>query len=78
MSWDDSFLCLSVTPSISAIGRNVVESGRMAAKLLIDVINGNTVESVPEPAYELRLRESTGGAPHRGDDDADASQRWVV
>ena len=78
MSWDDSFLCLSVTPSISAIGRNVVESGRMAAKLLIDVINGNTVESVPEPAYELRLRESTGGAPHRGDDDADASQRWAV
>ena len=78
MSWDDSFLCLSVTPSISAIGRNVVESGRMAAKLLIDDITGNTVESVPEPAYALRLRESTGGAPHRGAADADASQRWAV
>lgn len=63
ISWDDSFMCMAAHPNITALNRNIVESGRMAASLLLKLINGEEVGIVEEPSYRLEVRESTGPAP---------------
>ena len=65
MSWDDSFMCEAAHPGITALNRNIVESGRIAASLMLKLIDGEEVGVVEEPPYVLRVRESTGLAPQR-------------
>lgn len=63
ISWDDSFMNVAAHPAITALGRNVLESGRLAAQLMLKLIDGEEVEDVQEPPYELVERDSTGPAP---------------
>ncbi|OZG62835.1 LacI family transcriptional regulator [Bifidobacterium lemurum] len=59
MSWDDSFMCTAAYPNITAMGRDVVGSGRQAAQLLLKLVDGGEVGCVEESPYQLRARAST-------------------
>ena len=63
MSWDDSFMCTAAYPNLTAMGRNVVDTGKTAARLMLRLIDGEKVGHIMEEPYELRARESTGPAP---------------
>ncbi|NMN01916.1 LacI family DNA-binding transcriptional regulator [Bifidobacterium panos] len=63
MAWDDSFMCTAVFPHLTVMGRDIVGSGRKAARLLLDLIDGKQVTVVEESPYDLRERASTGPAP---------------
>ncbi|MCI1978966.1 MAG: LacI family transcriptional regulator [Bifidobacteriaceae bacterium] len=63
ISWDDSFMCSAVFPSLTAIHRDVVASGAMAAKMILRIIDGEKVEPQEEKPYSLIERDSTGPAP---------------
>ena len=45
------------------MGRNVVDTGKTAARLMLRLIDGEKVGHIMEEPYELRARESTGPAP---------------
>ncbi|KFI87115.1 bacterial regulatory protein, LacI family [Bifidobacterium reuteri DSM 23975] len=60
ISWDDSFLCEVNALGITALGHNIIERGRTAAGLLLDLIDGKPVESVWEPQEKLVVRASSG------------------
>lgn len=62
MSWDDSFMCEAAHPGITALNRDIVRSGHMAASLMLKLIDGEDVGVVEEPPYVLKMRESTGPA----------------
>lgn len=62
MSWDDSFMCTAAYPNLTAMGRDVVGTGKTAAELLLKLIDGEQVGHVMEAPYELRVRASTGPA----------------
>lgn len=40
MSWDDSFMCEAAHPGITALNRDIVRSGHMAASLMLKLIDG--------------------------------------
>lgn len=40
MSWDDSLMCTAAYPNLTAMGRDVVDTGRQAAGLLLKLIGG--------------------------------------
>ena len=63
MSWDDSFMCTAAYPNLTAMGRDVVDTGKQAAELLLKLIGGERVGHLLEGPYELRARTSTGPAP---------------
>lgn len=63
MSWDDSFMCTAAYPNLTAMGRDVVDTGKQAAELLLKLIDGERVGHLMEDPYELRVRASTGPAP---------------
>lgn len=63
MSWDDSFMCTAAYPNLTAMGRDVVDTGKQAAGLLLKLIGGERVGHLMEGPYELRARASTGPAP---------------
>ena len=63
MSWDDSFMCEAAHPGITALNRDIVRSGHMAASLILNLIDGEDVGVVDEQPYVLKLRESTSPAP---------------
>ena len=63
MSWDDSFMCTAAYPNLTAMGRDVVDTGKQAAGLLLKLIGGERVGHLMEEPYELRARASTGPAP---------------
>ena len=63
MSWDDSFMCTAAYPNLTAMGRDVVDTGKQAAGLLLKLIGGERVGHLMEGSYELRARASTGPAP---------------
>ncbi|MDK8073715.1 LacI family DNA-binding transcriptional regulator [Alloscardovia omnicolens] len=60
MSWDDSFACTATTPGITALWRDIPRLGAKAVPMLMDLIEGNTVENAMESPYELVQRGSTG------------------
>ena len=62
ISWDDSFMNVAAHPPITALSRNILESGRLAAQLMLKLIDGEDVENVEEPPYELIERASTAPA----------------
>mgnify|MGYP000520786632 CR=1 FL=1 len=43
MSWDDSFMCTAAYPNLTAMGRDVVDTGKQAAGLLLKLIDGERV-----------------------------------
>ncbi len=63
ISWDDSFMCTAAYPNLTAMGRDVVDTGKRAAELLLKIIGGESVGHFKEEPYELRARQSTGPAP---------------
>ena len=63
MSWGDSFMCTAAYPNLTAMGRDVVDTGKQAAGLLLKLIGGERVGHLMEGPYELRARASTGPAP---------------
>lgn len=50
-------------PNLTAMGRDVVDTGKQAAGLLLKLIDGERVGHLMEGPYELRARASTGPAP---------------
>ena len=81
ISWDDSFMCNAAYPNLTAMGRDVVGTGKKAAELLLRLINGKKVGHIKEAPYELRARESTGpvarnsGADGSADPSAPSAER---
>lgn len=63
-SFDDSLMMRLVRPSITTLTRDTVELGELAARTLLELLGAaGPVPSVPGPAPQLSVREST--APPR-------------
>lgn len=60
MSWDDSFMCEAAHPQITALHRDIVQAGHVAASIMLKLIDGEHIGVVEEPPYQLVCRESTG------------------
>ncbi|HET7304948.1 MAG TPA: LacI family DNA-binding transcriptional regulator [Segeticoccus sp.] len=58
-SWDDSALMSVTRPAVTALGRDTPEFGAMAARLLLDVVDGKRPGPVQVPPSTLSVREST-------------------
>ena len=56
-------LSTAAYPNLTAMGRDVVDTGKQAAELLLKLIDGERVGHLMEEPYELRARASTGPAP---------------
>ena len=56
-------LSTAAYPNLTAIGRDVVDTGKQAAELLLKLIDGERVGHLMEGPCELRARASTGPAP---------------
>lgn len=66
VSWDDSAACRMSDPPLTALSRDVEEIGKLAGRLLLDLIDGGAVDSISEPPYALVERGSTASpAPER-------------
>ncbi|WP_116950147.1 LacI family DNA-binding transcriptional regulator [Jiangella endophytica] len=63
VAWDDSLLCQLVTPSLTALGHDVLALGAHAARRLLDVIDGVEPAAFQDATPTLRVRASTGPAP---------------
>jgi DNA-binding LacI/PurR family transcriptional regulator len=59
VAWDDSPLCQLVHPALTALSRDIPGYGALAARQLLSVIAGMTVESVQDEAPHLVTRGST-------------------
>ena len=64
LSWDDSQLATLMRPSLTALHRDNMGYGELAAHALIDLIEGRNRGLVQLPTSELVERDSTGLAPH--------------
>ncbi|MBW4094151.1 MAG: LacI family transcriptional regulator [Acidobacteria bacterium] len=62
MSWDDSIFCRISTPQVTALARDPEEQGKASARLLLSVIAGHAITSVPLGEGALVRRESTAAA----------------
>jgi len=60
VSWDDSALCELTHPAITAVGRDIVGIGAVAARMLREMVDGQQPQHAKEPAEGLRARGSTG------------------
>jgi DNA-binding LacI/PurR family transcriptional regulator len=63
VAWDDSLMCAVVHPPLTAVSRDIPESGAVAARRLLALIEGRPAEDVRTPGAELTPRGSTGPAP---------------
>lgn len=63
VSWDDSFVCESVTPPLTALWRDIPQLGSKVAPLLLKLIAGEAVGTAMESPYELVARGSTAEPP---------------
>ncbi|WDF33063.1 LacI family DNA-binding transcriptional regulator [Arthrobacter agilis] len=61
VSWDDSLHCQLASPSVTALSRNTVLQGRVAAELLLLLLDSGTLQTRSMPSSELVVRASTGG-----------------
>ena len=74
-------MCNAAYPNLTAMGRDVVGTGKKAAELLLRLIDGKKVGHIKEAPYELRARESTGpvarnsGADGSADPSAPSAER---
>ncbi|RBM20772.1 LacI family DNA-binding transcriptional regulator [Streptomyces sp. PT12] len=65
VAWDDSALCELVSPSLTALSRDIAAHGAHAARLLRQAAGGGDVADLEDAAPTLTLRGSTGPAPSR-------------
>jgi len=65
IAWDDSTLCQLVHPPLTAMSRDIEGHGRLAAERLLELIDGEEVDSVEVPTARLTPRGSTGAWRHR-------------
>jgi DNA-binding LacI/PurR family transcriptional regulator len=63
LAWDDSPLCGLTRPALSAMSRDVTGFGVHAGRLLLDVVSGDQVGSVPSRSAVLTPRGSTAPPP---------------
>lgn len=72
MVWDDSLLCQQISPSLSAMRRDVLSYGAHAASALLELVRGKVPSHQLHSVPTLVDRASTGpaqgcsGAPHLG------------
>lgn len=60
LSWDDSLLCRTASPSITALQRNPYGSGRFSAQRLIKLVQDDDHSELPPPSRSaLIVRESS-------------------
>jgi DNA-binding LacI/PurR family transcriptional regulator len=74
VAWDDSAFCAAVHPPLSALTRDVAGYGAHAARTLVRAAAGEQAGHVAEPLAELTVRGSTGPAPRRPAQPAQAAQ----
>ncbi len=60
VSWEDSALCRTVKPWLSALSRDSVEFGRTAARELVALLDGGPAGTVRVPVPGLIVRGSAG------------------
>lgn len=63
LSWDDSQLATLMRPSVTALRRDNIGYGALAASTLIDLVEGRNRGPRQLPASELVTRDSTAPAP---------------
>lgn len=63
VSWEDSVLCRMVHPWLTALSRDTIAFGRLAARELTALLDGAAARSVPMPLPRLIERESTAPPP---------------
>jgi DNA-binding LacI/PurR family transcriptional regulator len=63
LSWDDSQLATLMRPSVTALHRNNLAHGALAADCLIDLVEGRNRGAVQLPASVLVRRDSTAPPP---------------
>ena len=56
---DDSELCVLVSPSVTALSRDVVAYAKLAAHVLLEAVNGAVPQSRCTPSAQLVARGST-------------------
>lgn len=61
VSWDDSLHCRLAWPSVTALSRDPSGQGRVAAELLLGVLDSGRIETRSLPGSELVVRASTIG-----------------
>ncbi|MEU5434299.1 LacI family DNA-binding transcriptional regulator [Streptomyces sp. NPDC020719] len=66
VSWEDSVLCRMVHPWLTALSRDTVAFGRLAARELTALLDGGPARTVPMPLPRLIERESTAAPPLSG------------
>ncbi|WP_104116174.1 LacI family DNA-binding transcriptional regulator [Arthrobacter sp. B1805] len=59
ISWDDSLHCQLASPSVTALSRNPGMQGRVAAELLLSLLDTGEVQTRSMPGSELVVRSST-------------------
>jgi LacI family repressor for deo operon, udp, cdd, tsx, nupC, and nupG len=59
VAWDDSGLCQLAVPALSAISHDVVRIGEIAAKAMLDAMDGEPPAVYQAPPAHLVAREST-------------------
>lgn len=62
--WDDSFLCTAARPTLTAVRRNTIVSGKKAARMLLRQIRGEHVQNQTEDPYHLVIRQSIADSPN--------------
>lgn len=65
VAWDDSPLCRSVYPPLTALSRDTVRYGLRAASLLIEMLDGAEPREVEDTTPSITERASTGPPPER-------------
>ncbi|PRX97044.1 LacI family DNA-binding transcriptional regulator [Allonocardiopsis opalescens] len=60
VAWDDSPLCRTLRPALTAVRRDVVDYGEQAARLLLRLVDGGPPARLAASAFELVPRGSTG------------------
>ncbi|QBI55549.1 LacI family DNA-binding transcriptional regulator [Streptomonospora litoralis] len=63
VAWDDSPLCRMTRPALTAIGRDVKSYGEQAARVLREVLAGDSPPDMRAADAELVPRASTGAPP---------------
>jgi DNA-binding LacI/PurR family transcriptional regulator len=62
VSWDDSLHCQLASPAVTALSRNPGMQGRVAAELLLALLDAGSIQTRSMPVSELVVRSSTAAA----------------
>lgn len=62
VSWDDSLHCQLASPSVTALSRNPGMQGRVAAELLLSLLDTGDVRTRTMPSSDLAVRASTSSS----------------